>query len=364
MSHHEHRKQVCFVRCEASPMLKLQTPLQVRFLRCEASRMPKLRTLLSDYFPTDLARVIKRAVTIKPKVLVSCLHIVTLDSGGVVNIINFEDKEKPKVTKTIRHIHDIFPGRSELPIDIAAFCLLTNTNKVISIEEIDWVNYNDIIHISIGSFVIIYTNVRGEMIVDSSRSDTKIDFPEPVVAASQTSLLANAVTAITNEEILFLTVSGLVRFYGSRIGSLYGDDASFEELTLEFWRKMKQEVNLKTCVIENLDEEDTFHDVIKIFPGTSYVLTLNNILVDTNESPRGDHDHVVDFASPIEGPELELLLNKSIKINDKPVPHIKDIIAISSDVNSALVQADGRVLIKLKLGHTFTTIPRLRLVIE
>ena len=324
----------------------------------ETSLSPWLRTsmtILSCYFPTGLAKIIKKTVTIKPKVVANSLYMVTLGADGIATIIDF-DEEKPIIVKIVRHIHDIFNT-----LDNYSFIFfVTNTGDIHSINNANDVelltstdNLDDI-HITARDDISLRTNIKGEVEILSD-DIFKIDFPEPVVA-----------TAVTLKSILFLTVSGTVRIYHTNV-------PHFAELTSQFREAMGEEVNLRNVITRDLDSVE-FHDVVKIIATDKIVavLKLNNEVLYTegwtneNTGLSKINDNVIDIDLTPDGPLLELLPDGRVRSDRELIPHIKDIIAISSSANQALINANGQVLVKHYGADEpiFTTIPRLRLTVK
>lgn len=325
--------------------------------------------MLVEYFPIDLAKVIKKTVTIKPKVVSHSLYMVTLDADGIATIIDTKDKQITIIRK-VRHIHDIFGGEGEI-VDrtFQQVHFITNEGELATIDSpqkskfywemgqtfVDSDDDDDnTIHIATGGSIEIYVNVRGEVEILNGDGLTDINFPEPVVS-----------TAVTSDSILFLTVSGVVRVYHS------DSTPSFEEFSEEFWEYETDKPKMEDIVMDNLDKETIFYDVTKIVvsDASAIMLKINNqvhhIIGYRSVEAVDSSGRVSDISSSTEGPILELLLDGRVESDEKLIPHVRDIVAISSGENSSLINANGQVLINFYESDSsiFTTIPRLRLAV-
>ena len=332
-------------------------------------------SVLNDYFHTSLAKVVQASVIIKPKVISHRSYMVILDSNGVATIMH-TGNSPIIVTRTIKNIHNIFSGEIDTgDVGFQEVYFLDNVGRTASILEAEYNepswetdSSRDIIHISTGIDIDIYTNVRGEVeISDSDHTLTEINFPEPVVA-----------TVATNYSILFLTVSGVVRVYETLAEH---DMLSFSEFNEEFWNGIPDKPKMEDIVINNLSKDLIYYDVMKISASNimSYVLRINrrtNRLDDDNDVSLDDDGEVltsfaselvreatVDISTSITESTLMLLSNGRVKNDGVIIPYVSDIIAISSGDPSALIKADGRVLIANDDNINFTAIPRFRLTL-
>ena len=312
----------------------------------------------------------------KLKVVVHDEYIVVLGADGVAIIINLDEHLPKVISRSIKHIHDIFGGERDIYDELRGHVhFSTNSGQMFYIDSSDsnikvCLPVRDIIHAAIGGIIKSYTNIRGEVEIESDDAIVKVNFPESVVAASQTSLLANAVTAITTDQILFLTVSGTIRFYHSLIQHGHRT-RNFEEFTLEHWKHEGEEVDMKNLVVSNLDKV-ALYDVANVFAGggISYVLVLSvdSFLIKNSQDHTGnigyigDVSDISDVSLSSDAPTLELLSDGRVNSDSMPLPYIGGILAISSSQEYlALIWADGLVLIKYHYKSTFETIPRLRL---
>ena len=332
--------------------------------------MSAIRSLLADYFPVGLENSIKTAVLIKSKVISHSLYMVTLDVDGVATIIDLASGY-PRIVKSIRNIHNIFGGEGVAYERIfQEVHFLTNKGHIGSIDNPEACNsylelgesldddsddsesLTDIIHIVNRGAISVYTNVHGEISINSSDGLSRMNFPEPIVT-----------TAVTDSSIVFLAVSGVARIYHSPVVVSYVD-SYFDEFTKEYWEDEKEEIDLEDLIVKGL-KDTLLPDVIKICAAdTIAVITLNNKTLYIDNWPNGwSNPDSVDIVMSTEGPILELLLNKRVRSNEILLAYIKDIIAVSSGEYSALVQADGRVLVKSLDDQVFTSIPRLRLTV-
>ena len=292
-------------------------------------------SVLSDYFPAGLNFVIKKAITIKPKVIANSFYVVTLDSDGMASIIDLN--QESKVVSTARHIRDIF---NEIN-DYETVHFITNTGTMDSIDHASsnlkfHCNENfgsDIIHMSAIGDIIIYTDVRGKVTINSIGSfwsNRQLDLPELVVTA-----------AITNDLVLCLTVSGTLRMYqmSDHTSDLISITSSPEKENIA-----KVSATDGTVILLGLNGKVAYYSTDHNFTKVS-----------------SSREGLLDIDVVSEGDLLELLLDRRVRNNNKIIPHIKDIKAISSGPSQALIQIDGRVLTRREGEVIFTTIPRVRL---
>ena len=318
---------------------------------------------LSNYFPVDLANVIKKAITIKTKVVTSDAYMVTLSDNGVATIIDLTEME-PIIVKEIRYIHDIFGGDDShiFKGNTKEAYLISNIGMITIIDKTSWKNkyiigLTDIIHITsfaselvrdatVGILFDVYINVRGDITIHTS-SCIKFNFSEPVVSV-----------AITTDWIFFLTVSGVVRIYYAITPS--GDRLpDFKELT-------KEDSNKRVIIrdVVKLVSAGRMAVMIKLNHTFLYIDEHVKPIRDTIDIRRQPFGNVRDVALSGMGLILELLTNGRVNLSGELIPHVSNIIGISSGWNLVLIQADGRVLLQTYMDDFFTTIPRLRLTVK
>ena len=207
-----HRTQVCFLRCEASPVRS--EPLLWR------SRMLKLQTLLlEEYFLEGLAQIIKCATYIKPEVKFDTWRKVAIDSTGNIwegmtpnplkklhntqrvqsfssNSINFITLEGSLAYLNNRQFEvdtqildiDIIPTNSTGP----GFYYITPTGKLCLGNSPPIILSESIVQIVWNVYVAYLLTVTGRTLVYDLRELV-------VIAASRTSSLANVFTDDTTD---------------------------------------------------------------------------------------------------------------------------------------------------------------------
>ena len=305
-------------------------------------RYQNIRNMLTDYFPVDLARIVWKAITLKPKVVYN-IKILALASDGVLSLIDNDDN-KSNIIQQYQHVHDIF-ATSMIKND-GIFSVLFNTGSLFELGVNGVLKRDDtapsnILNAQMGVSGVWYITIGGRFQI-GNKLDHKL---KNVVAA-----------VLVCDQIFFLFTDGVVQCAEGEKIPISGNGFT----------------NIATNVSKFLLNHPRF------------LLTVDNKLIDlyqrlgeTGIQENNDNDNdityepsLIDIFVRYKGilklyntGKITLSYNNVLNYTLIGLPYI---IAVATDdgfTTIAAITLDGRVLVGdvYDTDHELHTIPRLRL---
>ena len=297
--------------------------------------------MLTDYFPLDLAKVISKAITIKPKIVINDDYLTTLASDGVVTIIELEHD---KVVAKFNNIHNIFDGCNILEQPVFKVFLLHNNGTLLGVTSLRY----DLVK-SVGSpdkniidmvpgIIDIYVDASGKVKFDltGNMHEISVNYPEKIVSVTKFASELVREAASDTDTLYILSVTGQLRIY----------------TTTNHWAEFDNEIESTSIIAKGLDPNMVLTDVLRVIAQRDHLFIRK----------LGESHHFIDVAVNDET-KLRVLDNGKVLsgVDDIVLPYLPDIVSAACGENiSALLQANGRVLV---MGRAdYTSIPRLRLI--
>lgn len=300
--------------------------------------------LLSNYFPNDLATVIKTCIALKIKVITDENYIVTLSTDGVVKIMSMSDSFN--TIRTVTNIHNIFGSENASSGGWSRMTyILDNDNRLMAITgPASTTTFNsfsfDISHVTTNGYVTTYTTIQGDIHLSILEPNTiQLTYPTKVVA-----------TGLTGSYLYFLEITGIVKRYHSSTN----------------WEEFDEEPELE----DEMDKEYQVCDVVKFEAVASGIilLCLEHIIINTSIHGSSSRlcNNVVDVTISSDSLHSYILHNDgTIRFSSFYTPDwtgilsLQNVIAISSSITTiAFVTSEGQVLTNTDEDHPNSTDPK------